>query len=523
VLGPAGDPRPYAVPSLPGPDAGRPRPASGRARLAALAGGRRPRPRSAPATPTLAALAANHARAARPLAFLDGHLPPSGGARRASFALPYALPERLAFAAAPAHCGCIATLEETCTPTNRAPREPSLHSRRHRRPGSRRAGRMDHVSDLPRNAVGPYGQNWRRCRSGLAGRATLGPGASGSAARPAAAVVTEVQQRTAEQLFRVLGELKGGAMKFGQALSVFEGRAARRVGPPVPRGADRAAGETLPRCQRPPCTGRWPPPSGRGWRERFRVLRRQARPPRPRSGRCTARWVERTAARVAVKIQYPGPRARRCLGDLNQLSRVARLFGMLVPGHGRQAAGSPSCGRARVRRGAGLRRPRRRPRRATRRATPTTRTSRCRGVVEQAGTVAGHRVAAGHPAGHRDRLGYPGAAGTARAPCSSGSCTPARSGSGLLHADPHPGNFRLAPGGPRRGPGRPGSVAVRRARLRRGQPAAGRDAPGDRCRAARRAGPGNAGEVAETLRGRGPSSSRAPNWTRRPCSTISRR
>ena len=32
----------------------------------------------------------------------------------------------------------------------------------------------------------------------------------------------EVQQRTAEQLFRTLGELKGGAMKFGQALSVLE-------------------------------------------------------------------------------------------------------------------------------------------------------------------------------------------------------------------------------------------------------------------------------------------------------------
>ena len=32
----------------------------------------------------------------------------------------------------------------------------------------------------------------------------------------------EIQQRTAAQVFRVLGELKGGAMKLGQALSVFE-------------------------------------------------------------------------------------------------------------------------------------------------------------------------------------------------------------------------------------------------------------------------------------------------------------
>src|SRR5580704_8842011 len=35
-------------------------------------------------------------------------------------------------------------------------------------------------------------------------------------------VAAEIQQRTAEQIFRVLGELKGGAMKLGQALSIFE-------------------------------------------------------------------------------------------------------------------------------------------------------------------------------------------------------------------------------------------------------------------------------------------------------------
>ena len=32
----------------------------------------------------------------------------------------------------------------------------------------------------------------------------------------------DLQEKTAEQVFKVLGELKGGAMKFGQALSVFE-------------------------------------------------------------------------------------------------------------------------------------------------------------------------------------------------------------------------------------------------------------------------------------------------------------
>src|SRR5258708_1639170 len=39
---------------------------------------------------------------------------------------------------------------------------------------------------------------------------------------PADVAAAETQQRTAEQISRVLGDLKGGAMKFGQALPIFE-------------------------------------------------------------------------------------------------------------------------------------------------------------------------------------------------------------------------------------------------------------------------------------------------------------
>ena len=35
-------------------------------------------------------------------------------------------------------------------------------------------------------------------------------------------MLNEVQRRTADQIFSVLGQLKGGAMKFGQAMSIFE-------------------------------------------------------------------------------------------------------------------------------------------------------------------------------------------------------------------------------------------------------------------------------------------------------------
>ena len=76
---------------------------------------------------------------------------------------------------------------------------------------------------------------------GAAGRATLGLGQA--AVRPAAEAVTaELQQRTAEQLFAVLGQLKGGAMKLGQTLSVFEAAVPEEIAGALPRGADQAAG-----------------------------------------------------------------------------------------------------------------------------------------------------------------------------------------------------------------------------------------------------------------------------------------
>src|SRR5919205_3395513 len=79
---------------------------------------------------------------------------------------------------------------------------------------------MGTVSELPRNAVTRTAK-LAALPIGVAGRATLGLGKR-IGGRPAEVVAAEIQQRTAEQLFRVLGELKGGAMKLGQMLSIFE-------------------------------------------------------------------------------------------------------------------------------------------------------------------------------------------------------------------------------------------------------------------------------------------------------------
>ncbi|MGZ6827013.1 MAG: AarF/UbiB family protein, partial [Mycobacteriales bacterium] len=54
-----------------------------------------------------------------------------------------------------------------------------------------------------------------------AGRTALGAAKKVGGA-PAEAVAQDIQRRTVEQLCRTLGELKGGALKLGQAMSVFE-------------------------------------------------------------------------------------------------------------------------------------------------------------------------------------------------------------------------------------------------------------------------------------------------------------
>jgi hypothetical protein len=86
------------------------------------------------------------------------------------------------------------------------------------------------MSDLPRHAVTRTAR-LARLPVGFAGRTALGTGKR-LGGRPAELVTQEIQQRTADQVFRVLGELKGGAMKFGQALSVFEAALPPKIAEP---------------------------------------------------------------------------------------------------------------------------------------------------------------------------------------------------------------------------------------------------------------------------------------------------
>ncbi len=63
---------------------------------------------------------------------------------------------------------------------------------------------------------------------GMAGRAAAGLGKR-MVGKDKDEVNQELLEKSAEQLFAVLGELKGGAMKVGQALSIMEAAIPRRI------------------------------------------------------------------------------------------------------------------------------------------------------------------------------------------------------------------------------------------------------------------------------------------------------
>jgi predicted unusual protein kinase regulating ubiquinone biosynthesis (AarF/ABC1/UbiB family) len=162
---------------------------------------------------------------------------------------------------------------------------------------------------------------------GFAGRTTLGLGKR-LGGRPAEIVAAEVQARTAEQLFRVLGELKGGAMKFGQAMSVFEAALPEELAGPYR--------ETLTRLQEsaPPLPARTvhavlARELGKDWRDRFQSFTDKPAAAASIGQVHKAVWADGRA--VAVKVQYPGA-GQALLSDLNQIGRMSRLVGMLVPG-----------------------------------------------------------------------------------------------------------------------------------------------------------------------------------------------
>src|ERR1700712_936452 len=162
---------------------------------------------------------------------------------------------------------------------------------------------------------------------GIAGRAALGFGKrlTGSSKDE---VNAELMEKAAHQLFTVLGELKGGAMKVGQALSVMEAAIPEQFGEPYR--------EALTKLQKdaPPLPAAkvhrvLDAQLGTKWRERFTEF--NDTPVASASIGQVHKAVWSDGREVAVKIQYPG--ADEALrADLKTMKRMVSVFKQLAPG-----------------------------------------------------------------------------------------------------------------------------------------------------------------------------------------------
>jgi len=294
------------------------------------------------------------------------------------------------------------------------------------------------MSDLPRKAVTRTAK-LASLPLGFAGRATWGLGKR-IVGESAELVGRELQQRTAEQLFKVLGELKGGAMKFGQALSVFESALPEEVAGPY-RAALTKLQEAAPPMPTRTVHTVLAERLGEDWKGLF--LDFEDKPSAAASIGQVHRGVWHDGREVAVKVQYPGA-GEALLSDLTQLSRLARLLGPLIPGVDIKPLITELKDRVSEELDYGLEAQAQRAHAEEFADDPDVAVP---GVVHQCDQVLVTEWMDGVPLSEviadgtqeqRDRAGQL----LARFLFSG----PARTG--LLHADPHPGNFRLLPGGP---------------------------------------------------------------------------
>jgi predicted unusual protein kinase regulating ubiquinone biosynthesis (AarF/ABC1/UbiB family) len=289
------------------------------------------------------------------------------------------------------------------------------------------------VTDLPRRAV-TRSAKLASLPLGFAGRTALGLGKR-VGGKPTEAVVAEVQQRTAEQMFKVLGELKGGAMKVGQAMSVFEAALPEELAGPY-RATLAQLQESAPALPADRVHAVLAEELGVRWRQKFDSF--ADRPAAAASIGQVHRAVWRDGRDVAVKIQYPGA-GQALMSDLTQIGRMMRLMGPMTPGMDMK----PLVDEIRHRMAEEL--DYHREAKSQRRYAkvyaddpdfliPEIIAATDHTLVSQwvGGTPVRHIIETGTQA-QRDRVGlllvrflYSG---------------PARAG--LLHADPHPGNFRL--------------------------------------------------------------------------------
>jgi predicted unusual protein kinase regulating ubiquinone biosynthesis (AarF/ABC1/UbiB family) len=160
----------------------------------------------------------------------------------------------------------------------------------------------------------------------FAGRRVVGLGRR-IGGRPAELITAEVQARTAAQLFSVLGELKGGAMKAGQWLSAMESALPEQLAGPYADALTKLQ-DAAPAMPKSVVHRVLVEELGEDWRGRFREFDDEP------SAAASIGQVHRAAWRdgrpVAVKVQYPGA-GDALATDLRQLDRLVPLLRPIVP------------------------------------------------------------------------------------------------------------------------------------------------------------------------------------------------
>ncbi|QSR25348.1 ABC transporter ATP-binding protein [Nocardioides aromaticivorans] len=303
------------------------------------------------------------------------------------------------------------------------------------------------MADLPRKAAARTAR-LAALPLGYAGRTAVGFGRRLGGA-PAEAVMSDIQQRTAEQLFRTLGELKGGAMKFGQALSVLESALPEEMAAPYREQLTKLQDSAPPM---PTQTVRTilAEDLGADWKERLVWLDGAPTAAASIGQVHEGRWYD--GRRVAVKVQYPNA-GDALMADLRTLARAARAIGPLIPGVDMKPLVEEVQARAREELDYDLEADAQREFAAAFRDDP---------FIEVPDVVAvGPRVLVTEWLDSAGSLASIIADGTQEERDHYGEIFtrflfsgPARTG--LLHADPHPGNFRVIP----HEDGSPGRIGV---------------------------------------------------------------
>jgi predicted unusual protein kinase regulating ubiquinone biosynthesis (AarF/ABC1/UbiB family) len=278
---------------------------------------------------------------------------------------------------------------------------------------------------------------------GFGGRAALGWAKRLSGA-DWAETSTALTSRNADHLFAVLGELKGGAMKLGQALAVYEPLIPAEMAGPYHQALIKlqAGAPTMPISDVHRLLAEQ---LGRRWSQRFAEF--DADNAHAASIGQVHRAIWHDGREVAVKIQYPGA-GQALLSDLRTLRRLAGLLQRIIPGADVRALVAELTARMAEELDYSAEANNQRAFAAAFADDPHVRVPSVVAsapkiiVTEWMGGVPlselVHRPAAnGQEVALRDYIGKI----TLELHCSS----PARVG--LLHCDPHHGNFRLLPDG----------------------------------------------------------------------------